>query len=431
MIFQKNRGMIGAYYNCTVKNKKGKQIMDDIKISRRLSLIRSDIRGPLYQEALRMEAEGKKVLKLNTGNPASFGFTAPESVRRALTESLDRATAYCDVKGMHSARKAILSYHERRGLTGIGEDDIFLSNGVSEMVQMITLATLERGDEILLPCPNYSLWENCAYLAGATPVFYRCAEEDGWIPDVDDIRSKITKNTRAILVINPNNPTGAIYPENVLKQIVQLAREHHLMIFSDEIYDRLLLDSLPFVSTAALSDEVLCVTFNGLSKSHIVCGWRSGWCVLSGPKEQKHVLREALMKLASMRLCAGALPQLAVSAALDDPHSTKELLIPGGRLYEQREATCSVLEGIDGISFVKNRAAFYLFPRLDKEKFGITDDTKFALDLLHAKNILIIPGSGFAHPGNDHFRIVMLPEKDVLKKAMLELGDFLSDYKQK
>lgn len=404
--------------------------MNGIKISRRLSMIRSDIRGPLYQEALRMEREGKKVLKLNTGNPASFGFTAPESVRRALAESLGKATAYCDVKGMNHAREAIRAYHERRGLKGICEDDIFLSNGVSEMVQMITLATLERGDEILLPCPNYSLWENCAYLAGATPVFYRCIEEEGWTPDVEDLRRKITANTRAILIINPNNPTGAIYPQSVLKQIVRLAEEHHLMVFSDEIYDRLILDDRAFVSTATLSEEVLCVTFNGLSKSHIVCGWRSGWCVLSGPEKQKSILREALMKLASMRLCAGALPQLAVAAALDDPHSTKELLIPGGRLYEQREATCSVLDGIEGISFVKNLAAFYLFPRLDKEKFRITDDTRFALDLLHAKNILIIPGSGFAHPDNDHFRIVMLPEKETLKKAMSDLGDFLSDYKQ-
>lgn len=404
--------------------------MNDIKISRRLSMIRSDIRGPLYREALRMEGEGKKVLKLNTGNPASFGFTAPDSVRNALTEGLESATAYCDVKGMRSAREAIRAYHERRGLKGVCEDDIFLSNGVSEMVQMITLATLERGDEILLPCPNYSLWENCAYLAGATPVFYNCAEEDGWIPDVEDIRSKITANTRAILVINPNNPTGAVYPESVLKQIVRLAAEHQLIVFSDEIYDRLILDDLPFVSTATLSEDVLTVTFNGLSKSHIVCGWRSGWCILSGPEKQKSILREGLMKLASMRLCAGALPQLAVCAALDDPHSTKELLIPGGRLYEQREATCSVLSEIDGISFVKNRAAFYLFPKLDKEKFGITDDTRFALDVLHAKNVLIIPGSGFAHPDNDHFRIVMLPQKEILKKAMQDLGDFLSDYKQ-
>lgn len=404
--------------------------MSDLKISRRLSLIRSDIRGPLYEEALRMEKEGQKVLKLNTGNPAAFGFHAPKSIRGAMTEMMENATAYCDVRGMKAAREAILAYHTKRGIKGIGEDDIFLSNGVSEMVQMITLATLERGDEILLPCPNYSLWENCAHLSGATPVFYRCDEENGWTPDVEDLRRKITANTRAILIINPNNPTGAIYPENVLKKIVALAEEHNLMLFSDEIYDRLLLEDVPFVSTATLSEKVLCVTFNGLSKSHIVCGWRSGWSVLSGPEEKKHLLREGLMKLASMRLCAGALPQLAIAAALNDPHSTKELLIPGGRFYEQREATCSVLEKIEGISFVKNRAAFYLFPRLDREKFGITDDTRFALDLLHAKNILIIPGSGFAHPDNDHFRIVMLPEKETLKKAMTDLGDFLSDYKQ-
>lgn len=405
--------------------------MSDFKTARRLELIRSDIRGPLYEEALRMEREGQKVLKLNTGNPASFGFVAPPSVRNALIREMEGATAYCDVKGMKRAREALLSYHLKRGLKNIREEDIFLSNGVSEMVQMITLATLERGDEILLPCPNYSLWENCTHLAGATPVFYGCDEENGWIPDVEDIRSKITENTRAILVINPNNPTGAIYPESVLRQITSLAREHGLMIFSDEIYDRLILDPIPFVSTASLSEDVLCVTFNGLSKSHVVCGWRSGWSVLSGPEEKKNALREALMKLASMRLCAGALPQLAVPDALADPESTKRMLIPGGRLFEQREVTCSVLDGIDGISFVKNHAAFYLFPKLDKEKFGIVSDTQFALDLLHAKGILIIPGSGFAHPGNDHFRIVMLPEKETLRDAMLKLGDFLSDYKQK
>ncbi len=401
------------------------------KITERLSLIRSDIRGPLYEEALRMERDGQKVLKLNTGNPASFGFTAPESVRRAILEGMENATAYCDVKGMKNAREAICAYHSSRGIKNIIPDDVFLSNGVSEMVQMITLATLEKGDEILLPCPNYSLWENCTYLAGATPVFYLCDEKNGWIPDLEDIRNKITKNTRAILIINPNNPTGAVYPAEVVKKIVELAEEHDLMIFSDEIYDRLLIEPDPFVSTAAHSDRVLCVTFNGLSKSHIVCGWRSGWSILSGPDEKKRTLREGLMKLASMRLCAGALPQLTIPAALQDPESTQSMLIPGGRLYEQREATCSVLDQIDGISFVKNRAAFYLFPKLDKEKFHIVSDTQFALDLLHAKGVLIIPGSGFAHLGNDHFRIVMLPEKEILRKAMMDLGDFLSDYRQK
>ncbi len=399
-------------------------------ISQRLGLIRSDIRGPLYQEALKMERDGEKVLKLNTGNPASFGFPLPESVKKALLERVENATAYCDVRGMSRAKEAILSYHTARGIKGLSTEDIFLSNGVSEMVQMLTLATLEKGDEILLPCPNYSLWENCAHLAEATPVFYRTSEENGWIPDVEDMAKKITKKTRAILIINPNNPTGAVYPKEVVQKIVNLALKHDLMIFSDEIYDRLVLDPIPAVSTASLSEELLCVTLNGLSKSHIICGWRSGWGVISGPEQKKALLRDALMKLASMRLCAGSLPQLAVAEALADPAFTESMLIPGGRLFEQREVTCRTLEKIDGITFQKNRAAFYLFPKLDKEKFGITNDTQFALDLLHAKNILIIPGSGFAHPENDHFRIVMLPEKEILGKAMEDLGDFLSDYKQ-
>lgn len=405
--------------------------MDPIALTQRLNLIRSDIRGPLYTEALRMEREGKKVLKLNTGNPAAFGFTAPESVRGALLRQFDSAVAYCDVKGMQKAREAILEYHRARGVKNAELGDIFLSNGVSEMVQMTLLATLNPGDEILLPCPNYSLWENCAHLVGAKPVFYTLREENAWEPDTWDLERKITKNTKALLIINPNNPTGAVYSEETLKKMVEIARRHDLILFSDEIYDRLVLDGGKSVSTAPLAPDLLTLTFNGLSKSHIVCGFRCGWGILSGPEEKKQGLREGLFRLCAMRLCAGALPQLAVPAALADPASTQSLIIPGGRLYEQREAVCDVLEKIDGISFVKNLAAFYLFPKLDKEKFHIQNDTQFALDLLHAKGILIIPGSGFAHQGNDHFRIVMLPEKEILRKAMMDLGDFLSDYKQK
>ncbi len=400
-------------------------------ISQRIELVQSDIRGPLYEEALKMEREGKKVLKLNTGNPAAFGFGLPESVKVALFSGVEKASAYCDVKGMKEAREAILSYHEKNGIKTATAEDIFLANGVSEMVQMLALATLNPGDEILLPSPNYALWKNCAYLAGATPVFYRLREEADWQPDPDDMASKITKKTKAILLINPNNPTGAVFGEEVLKKTVELARKHNLMIFSDEIYDRLVMDDFRSISTASLAPDLLCVTLNGLSKSHIICGFRCGWGILSGPEEKKKPLREGLTKLAAMRLCSGALPQLAVAAALSDSKFTESMLIPKGRLFEQREAVCSVLETIDGISFVKNRAAFYLFPKLDKEKFGITNDKKFALDLLRAKNILVIPGSGFDHLGNDHFRIVMLPDQEILRNAMLDLGDFLSDYKQK
>ncbi|MBR2634625.1 MAG: aminotransferase class I/II-fold pyridoxal phosphate-dependent enzyme [Clostridia bacterium] len=405
--------------------------MNSLGTSDKLSLVRSDIRGPVYEEALKMQAEGKKILKLNTGNPAAFGFTMPESVKTALIDGMDDAVAYCDLRGMKEAREAILSYHLSKGIAGIDLNDIFLSNGVSEAVQMVTLSYLSYGDEILLPSPNYSLWENCAYLAGAKPVFYRCCEENEWMPDLEDMRSKVSDKTRAILIINPNNPTGAVYSETILKEIVSLAREHDLALFSDEIYDRLVIDDLPAVSTASLAPDLLTVTFNGLSKSHIVCGFRCGWTVFSGPEKKKMPLRESLTKLCSMRLCSNTLAQLAVPYALRDNESTKAMLIPGGRLYEQREAVCSVLEHIDGIRFVKNRAAFYLFPKIDKEKFNIRNDQQFALDLLHAKNLLIIPGSGFGHKGNDHFRIVMLPQKEILKKAMEDLGDFLSDYKQK
>ncbi len=399
-------------------------------ISDKLSLVKSDIRGPVYEEALRMEREGKPVLKLNTGNPASFGFTMPQSMRETLIAGLDRTVAYCDMRGMKEAREAILTYHLGKGIEGTGMDDIFLANGVSEMVQMVTLASLSYGDEILLPSPNYSLWENCAHLAGAKPVFYRCREELGWEPDLEDIAAKITKRTRAMLLINPNNPTGAVYSEDTVRAMVALARKHHLILFSDEIYDRLVIDPVPPISTASLAPDLLCVTFNGLSKSHIICGFRCGWGVLSGPEKEKAALRDSLTRLCSMRLCANAPAQLLVPVAMEDRAFTEAMIRPGGRLYEQREATCRVLETIEGISFVKNRAAFYLFPKLDKEKFHIRDDRRFALDLLHAKNILIIPGSGFGWQGNDHFRIVMLPKPEVLTKAMMDLGDFLSDYKQ-
>ncbi len=397
----------------------------------KLRNVRSDIRGPIYEEALRLEAAGEKVLKLNTGNPGSFGFTMPESVKRALTEGMDRAVPYCDLKGMPAARAAITAYHRSKGLSAFDENDVFLGNGVSEIVQMVTTSFLNAGDEILLPEPGYSLWDNCTYIAGAKPVFYRCDEANGWNPDVADLRGKITDKTRAILLINPNNPTGAVYDLSVLKEIVEIAREKELAIFSDEIYDRLCMDGVVTTSVASLCPDLLTVTFNGLSKSHVLCGFRCGWAVVNGPAVMKKALEEGLTKLAAMRLCANALTQLVIPAAMEDTGFTKAMLVPGGRLYDQREAVCDVLAGIPGVSFVKNRAAFYLFPRIDKEMYHITDDNRFALDLLHAKKLLVIPGSGFGWHGNDHLRLVMLPEKEILRKAMLDLGDFLADYKQR
>lgn len=393
--------------------------------------VRSDIRGPIYEEALRMQAAGAKVLKLNTGNPGTFGFTMPESVKRALTEGMDRAVPYCDLKGMPEAREALAAYHRSKGLSEFDEDDIFLGNGVSEIVQMVTTSFLNNGDEILLPTPGYSLWDNCTYIAGAKPVYYLCDEKNGWNPDPADIRRKITPKTRALLVINPNNPTGSVYSEEILRELVGIAREYELAIFSDEIYDRLCLDGVKATSIASLCPDLLTVTFNGLSKSHVLCGFRCGWAVVNGPAAMKVALKDGLTKLCAMRLCANALTQLIIPAAMQDTGYTRQMLLPGGRLFEQREATCSVLEKIEGVSFVKNRAAFYLFPKLDKSIYPIESDTEFALELLHAKNLLVIPGSGFGWNGNDHLRLVMLPEKEILKKAMEDLGDFLDDYRAK
>ncbi len=405
--------------------------MKENVVTKKVCAIRSDIRGEVYLEALRMEAEGIDVLKLNTGNPAAFGYKTPESVRRALLEGLDEAAPYSDLKGMKKAREAILSYHETKGVKGCDLNDIFLTNGVSEGVQMATAALLEEGDEILLPCPNYSLWENCAVLAGATPKFYRCDEEKGWEPDLADLEEKISPRTKAILVINPNNPTGAVYSMDCLQRIARLAEQHDLILFADEIYDRLTFKDNPATAMASLSEKCLILSFNGLSKSHIICGYRAGWILLSGPEEKKSSVREALGRLAAMRLCSNTAAQLAIPAALADPMYTEEMLSPGGRIYEASRITCEGLDRIEGVRYVKNKASFYLFPRLERERFAIRDDRRFALDLLHAKHILIIPGSGFSHKGNDHFRIVMLPEEEKLKQAISDIGDFLSDYRQK
>ncbi len=404
--------------------------MTEIKRSDKLKLVHSDIRGPVFTEANRMIKEGIDVLKLNTGNPATFGFTMPDSVRNALIDNADKAVAYCDLKGMPDAREAICNYHKSKGVEGITPDDIFIGNGVSELVTMALTAFLNYGDEILIPAPDYSLWTNSVHIAGATPVHYVCDEKNLWYPDINDIRSKITSKTKAIVIINPNNPTGAVYPKELLLQIVQVAREHQLTVFSDEIYDRLVMDGHSFVSTASLCPDLLCITMNGLSKSHIVCGFRCGWMVISGGKERASDFIGGLVQLASMRLCANALMQLVIPAALEDTDSTRAMIAPGGRLYEQREACMRELEKIEGISCVRNSAAFYVFPKLDVKKFNITDDRRFALDFLHAKNIMIVPGSGFNWNEPDHFRIVMLPDPETLAKAMRDLGDFLSGYRQ-
>lgn len=405
--------------------------MRQINRSEKLQLVHSDIRGPVFVESNRMRAEGIDVMRLNTGNPATFGFKMPDSVRNALLENADKAVAYCDLKGMPDAREAICEYHKSKGIKGVTPDDIFIGNGVSELVTMTLTALLNYGDEILVPAPDYSLWTNSVYIAGAKPVHYVCDESNHWYPDPDDIRSKITDKTKAIVLINPNNPTGAVYPKELLEQIIEIARQHQLVVLSDEIYDRLVMDGVEHISTASLCDDLLCITYNGLSKSHIVCGFRCGWMAVSGAKKDAADFIAGLVALSAMRLCANALMQLVIPAALADPESTKAMIVPGGRLYEQREACCRELDKIDGISYVKNHAAFYIFPKLDVEKFNITDDQQFAMDFLHAKHVMIIPGRGFNWKEPDHFRIVMLPKAEDMARAMRDLGDFLADYRQK
>lgn len=393
--------------------------------SEKMRSVHSDIRGPLFVEAQKMIREGIDVLKLNTGNPATFGFRAPDSVRNAIIENIDRATAYCDPQGMPEAREAIRKYHLSKGITGIGTEDIFIGNGVSELVSMAITALVNDGDEILVPAPCYFLWSNAVLVAGGKPVYYICDERNEWNPDTDDIRRKITSRTRAILVINPNNPTGALYSKEILTEIAQIAREHKLILFSDEIYDRLVMDGHEHISTATLAPDLLCITMNGLSKSHVVCGYRCGWMVISGNKRGAEDYLNGIYQLAAMRLCSNAITQLAIAPALADPESTRQMIVAGGRLFEQREAAMREIERIDGLSCVKNKAAFYVFPRIDISKYKIEDDRKFAMDLLHKKHILIVPGSGFEWKAPDHFRVVMLPEPEKLARAIADIGDFL------
>ena len=404
--------------------------MNAITKSDKMRNVHSDIRGPLYIESLKMQKQGIDVLKLNTGNPATFGFELPESIQNALNNHIDAGLGYCDFKGMPEAREAICEYEKSKGIKGITPDDIFIGNGVSEIVPFALTALLNDGDEVLVPTPSYSLWGNSVYLAGGKPVFYLCDESSNWYPDIQDILSKITDKTKAIVVINPNNPTGMLYPREILSEIVQTARESGLLVFSDEIYDRLVMDELQHTSLASLAEDIPVVTMNGLSKSHCLCGYRCGWMVISGPRHLTEDYIQGIIQLTSLRLCANTLAQLVIPAALEDMETPASMIRPGGRIYEQRKATIAELSKIDGISFVKNNSAFYIFPKLDVKKFNITSDKKFTSDLLHATNILLVPGSGFDWHEPDHFRIVMLPEAEVLGDAVKRIGNFLDVYKQ-
>lgn len=402
-----------------------------IQLADRMEQVHSDIRGELFREALRMQQQGIPVMKLNTGNPAAFGFPLPESIRSAIEGREHEAVAYCDFQGMPAAREAIVNYERSLGIADIEPEDVFIGNGVSEVVNFALMPLLNPGDEVLIPTPTYSLWSNSILLAGAKPVYYICDEASGWNPDVEDLKSKVTCRTRAIVIINPNNPTGAVYDAQVLKQMLDVAREHDLMVFSDEIYDRLVMDGLKHTATASLAPDLVVVTMNGLSKSHSLCGYRCGWMVISGPREKTEAYRQGIVQLTSLRLCSNALAQLVIPAALEDMETPASMVRPGGRYYEQRAATVDVLKDIDGLSFVKNRASFYLFPKLDVKKFNITSDKVFARDLLHATNILVVPGSGFDWKEPDHFRLVMLPQAEELRAAMIRMANFLEGYRQK
>lgn len=405
--------------------------MENYKMAEKMSNVHSDIRGPLFVEAMKMQEEGIPVLKLNTGNPAAFGFGLPESIKNALTGHLEEGVGYCDFQGMKKSREAICEYERKKGIKGITPEDVFIGNGVSEVVSFALPPLLNDNDEVLVPAPSYSLWGNSVYLAGGKPVFYLCDEQSEWYPDMADIRSKITPKTKALVVINPNNPTGALYPEEVLRQLAQIAREFHLILFVDEIYDRLVMDDLTHISLASLAEDIPVVTMNGLSKSHCLCGYRCGWMVISGPRHLTEEYKKGVVKLTSMRLCANTLGQMVIPAALEDMETPAAMVRPGGRIYEQRKATIEELKKIDGLSFVKNSGAFYIFPKLDIRKFQITDDKKFARDLLYATNILLVPGRGFDWNAPDHFRIVMLPDKEVLSDAVRKIGSFLDGYNQK
>ena len=404
--------------------------MKSFERSRKLDNVCYDIRGPIMDEANRMQEQGIQVLKLNIGNPAPFHFQAPDEIVRDMMYNLRDTEGYSDSKGLFSARKAIMQYCQLKKIPNVDINDIYTGNGVSELISMCMQGLLDRGDEILVPAPDYPLWTASVTLAGGKAVHYRCDEQAEWYPDIDDIKKKITPNTKGIVIINPNNPTGALYPKEVLEQIVEVARQHELIIFADEIYDRLVLDGEKHIAIASLAPDLFCVNLNGLSKSHRVAGYRCGWMCLSGDKSKAKGYIEGLNLLSSMRLCSNVPAQSIIQTALGGFQSSDELLLPGGRIYEQRNYIYEALNDIPGVSAVKPKAAFYIFPKLDVKRFGMVDDERFALDFLREKKILVTHGGGFHWEQPDHFRIVYLPEVEQLKIACAGLRDFLAHYTQ-
>lgn len=404
--------------------------MQNFGMSSKLNNVCYDIRGPVLKHAKRMEEEGQKIIKLNIGNPAPFGFDAPDEILVDVIRNLPTSQGYCDSKGIYPARKAIVQHYQKRGMLDLDVEDVYIGNGVSELIVMAMQALLDHQDEILVPSPDYPLWTAAVSLSGGTPVHYICDEESDWYPDLGDIKKKITPQTKGIVLINPNNPTGAVYSRDFLLEVVEIARQHNLIIFADEIYDKILYDGAQHTSIAPLAEDVFCITFNGLSKSYRVCGFRAGWMVLSGPRQKAKGYIEGLDMLASMRLCANVPMQHAIQTALGGYQSINELILPGGRLLEQRNKAYELLTQIPGVSCVKPKGALYMFPKLDQKKFNIVDDQRMALDFLQQEKVLVVHGTGFNWKQPDHFRIVTLPRIDDLEIAIGRLGRFLSGYRQ-
>jgi alanine-synthesizing transaminase len=390
-----------------------------------------DIRGPVLEKAREMEDEGHKIIKLNIGNVAAFGLEPPDEIVQDMIRNLPHAAAYTDSKGLFAPRKAVVHYTQEKHIAGVTVDDVYLGNGASELIVMSLNALLDNGDEVLVPAPDYPLWTAAVSLSGGRPVHYLCDEASDWMPDVEDIRARITPRTRAIVVINPNNPTGALYPPELLAQIVELARAHELIVFADEIYDKTLYDGNQHTSIASLADDVLCVTFNGLSKNYRSCGYRAGWMIVSGEKRHARDYIEGLNMLASMRLCANTPGQLAIQTALGGYQSIKDLVAPGGRLCRQRDLAYELLSQIPGVSVVKPKAALYMFPRLDPKVYPIADDQQFAYELLADEKVLIVQGTGFNWRSPDHFRLVFLPNSDDLTDAVGRIARFLDHYRKR
>ncbi|RZU60912.1 pyridoxal phosphate-dependent aminotransferase [Zhihengliuella halotolerans] len=390
-----------------------------------------DIRGPVLEHAQRMEAEGHRILKLNIGNPAPFGFEAPDEILVDMIRNLPNSQGYSDSRGILSARTAVSQYYQTRGIRTISVDDIYLGNGVSELITLSLTALLENGDEVLIPAPDYPLWTASVSLAGGRPVHYLTVEEEGWMPDLEDMASKITDRTKGIVLINPNNPTGAVYPKHVIESILDLARRHNLIVFSDEIYEKILYDDAVHYNTAALADDVLTLTFSGLSKAYRVCGFRAGWMAISGPKHQAQDFIEGINLLTNMRLCANVPGQNAIQTALGGYQSINDLILPGGRLLEQRNLAYKLLNDIPGVSVQQAKGAMYLFPKLDPDVYPIKNDEKFALDLLKQQKLLVTHGTGFNWVAPDHFRLVTLPAVRDLESAIYRIADFLEDLRER